>query len=240
MFAQDAAQGLLDYCPMIILLLLAIKLISNKWGYGIQSIPGPFLAAYTDLWRFIVVWRRRPEVHHIRLHRQYGDIVRLGPNSVSITDLEAVKKIYALNSGFVKSDFYPVQQTISKGKRLYTLFTSTDEKFHAKLRRAVANAYSMSSLVQFEPLVDSTIEVFLKELGSRFGDKSGEEGVCDFGTWLQYYAFDVIGELSFSKRLGFVEEGRDVDGIIGNLESLLNYVSVVRRFRCLNLYWELD
>jgi hypothetical protein len=91
-------------------------------------------------------------------------------------------------------------------------------------------------------LVDSTIQVFLDELESRFGDKEGEEGICDFGVWLQYYAFDVIVELSFSQRLGFVEEGRDVDGIIGNLESLLNYVSVVCTFplgnMCVNpLMW---
>jgi hypothetical protein len=227
MFLQDAAQLLKGYWLVLICFLLTIKLISNKWRYGLHNVPGPWLAAYTDLWRFIIVWRRRPEVHHMRLHRQYGDIVRFGPNSVAITDMDAVKKIYALNSGFVKSDFYPVQQTISKGKRLYTLFTSIDEKFHVKLRRAVANAYSMSSLVQFEPLVDSTIEVFLDQLESRFGDKEGEDGVCDFGVWLQYYAFDVIGELSFSQRLGFVEEGRDVDGIIRNLESLLDYVSLV-------------
>jgi hypothetical protein len=85
----------------------------------------------------------------------------------------------------------------------------------------------MSSLVQFEPLVDSTIEIFLEQLESRFEGKLGSDGICDFGTWLQYYAFDVIGELSFSKRLGFIERGQDVNGIIANLEGLLNYVSVV-------------
>lgn len=36
-------------------------------------------------------------------------------------------------------------------------------------------------------------------------------------------AFDVIGELTFSKSLGFLERGSDVDGIITALEAMLDY-----------------
>lgn len=36
-------------------------------------------------------------------------------------------------------------------------------------------------------------------------------------------AFDVIGELTFSKPLGFLEKGTDVDGIIAALENMLDY-----------------
>lgn len=85
----------------------------------------------------------------------------------------------------------------------------------------------MSTLVQFEPFVDSTTTEFLNQLEKRFADRAGDDGICDFGAWLQYYAFDVIGELTYSKRLGFVDEGKDIDGIIAALERLLNYASVV-------------
>ncbi|KAM0273135.1 hypothetical protein ACHAQH_008484 [Verticillium albo-atrum] len=107
------------------------------------------------------------------------------------------------------------------------MFNTTDEKFHAKLRRAVSSAYSMSTLVNFEPLVDSTSEEFLRQLKHRFTRNEQANGELDFGQWLQFYAFDVIGELTYSKRLGFVDRGVDVDDIIHNLEGLLNYVSVV-------------
>lgn len=85
----------------------------------------------------------------------------------------------------------------------------------------------MSTLVTFEPLVDATTVAFLEQLKKRFVGRSDKEGTFDFGVWLQYYAFDVIGELTYSKRLGFVDRGMDVDHIIGNLERLLGYVSVV-------------
>lgn len=105
------------------------------------------------------------------------------------------------------------------------MFNTTDEEFHAKLRRAVSNAYAMSSLVQFEPFVDSTTTEFLKQLSERYADRP--DGICDFSAWLQFYAFDVMGELTFSKRLGFVDRGVDVDNIISSNEWLLGYFSVV-------------
>lgn len=121
-----------------------------------------------------------------------------------------------------------MQQTIARGYPLQSLFNTTDERFHARLRRAVANAYAMSTLINFEPLVDSTTNEFLKQLSHRYADRKGSLAICDFGAWLQYYAFDVIGELTYSKRLGFLDRGIDVDRIISNLEWLLDYVSIVR------------
>lgn len=107
------------------------------------------------------------------------------------------------------------------------MFNTANDRYHAKLRRSVSNAYAMSTLVAFEPFVDSTSTEFLKQLKVRFADRPGDDGICDFGAWLQFYAFDVIGELTFSKRLGFVEKGADVDNIIRDLESFLDYVSWV-------------
>lgn len=100
----------------------------------------------------------------------------------------------------------------------------TDESEHAKTKRLIAHAYSLSTLVEFEPLVDSTTEVFLQELDRRYA-QTGQ--VCDFGKWLQYFAFDVIGELTFSKRLGFLETGEDVSNIIRAIGANFDYFSVL-------------
>jgi hypothetical protein len=64
-----------------------------------------------------------------------------------------------------------------------------DEDKHALLRRPVAHAYAMTTLVDFEPLVDSTSKVFMREIENRF-ILPGKE--CDLAKWLQMYAFDVM------------------------------------------------
>ncbi|RSL89717.1 hypothetical protein CEP52_014809 [Fusarium oligoseptatum] len=216
-----------SFATAILWLLTSIllRLLVNKYGQGLNNIPGPWLAGFTDLWRLFIVRGRRAQEVHIELHKKYGPMVRLGPRAVSVADPEAIKIIYSPSSGYSKSAFYPVQQALAKGNRLETMFNTANDRYHARLRRSVSNAYAMSTLVAFEPFVDSTSTEFLKQLKSRFADRAGDEGICDFGAWLQYYAFDVIGELTFSKRLGFVETGRDVDNIIRDLEGFLNYVS---------------
>ena len=205
--------------------LLLLRLFYSRYFHGINHIPGPFVASCTDLWRLRQAQKRRPELSHIRLHQKYGPLVRIGPNAVSVSDPQAISVIYALNGGFVKSNFYAVQQTLARGRRLFTLFTSLDDKFHAKLRRAVSNAYAMSTLVQFEKYIDSTTTAFLKQMKVQFVDQPGH--VCNFSTWLQWYAFDVVGELTFSKRLGFLDRGEDVEGIIQSIEWMLDYAAVV-------------
>ena len=102
------------------------------------------------------------------------------------------------------------------------------------MKRLVANAYALSTLVEFEPLVDSTTHYFLNQLE----EQSGE---IDLGAWLQFYAFDVMGELTFSRRLGFLEQGKDVQGIIGSISRNFEYFSLMGQMpwldNCLGKNW---
>ncbi len=82
----------------------------------------------------------------------------------------------------------------------------------------------MSTLVQYEPFVDSTTELFVSQTDKIYA-QTGKP--CDFSTWLQFYAFDVIGEMTYSKRHGFVEQNKDIDGIVAYLGKLFSYVAPV-------------
>ena len=86
----------------LIFVVLVAYFAKNRFTRGLQKYPGPFLASLTDWWRFIDVMGRRPDITHIKLHRELGDIVRLGPNSLSFADPKALKTIYGLNKGFIK------------------------------------------------------------------------------------------------------------------------------------------
>ena len=134
-----------------------------------------------------------------------------------------------------KSEFYPVQQAIANGRRLQSLFSTTDEGYHAKYRRCVNNAFAMSSLVSYEPLVDSTTDAFIEQTTKRYCE-SGKP--CNFSRWLQYFAFDVIGDLTWSKRIGFVDRDEDVDGIVEFIGSFLSYAGPVGQMPWMDLLME--
>ena len=90
-------KGLIAFVAVVVLYLL-----SNKYRRGLSSLPGPRLAAYSSLWRYLDVRGGQAHQTAIRLHRKYGDVVRIGPNHVSISDPREIKKIYGLKSGYTK------------------------------------------------------------------------------------------------------------------------------------------
>lgn len=61
---------------------------------SLRRIPGPFLASITKLW---IVNKQRSFKRHevdIALHKKYGPIVRVAPNEVMVSGLEAFRTIY--------------------------------------------------------------------------------------------------------------------------------------------------
>ena len=94
-------SGLHTWVLYLIPLPLLLFLASNYWR--LRHVPGPFLAAFTDLWRLFVVWGGKAEQVQIELHKKYGDVVRLGPNCVSISLPDVVGDIYGIGKGFIKA-----------------------------------------------------------------------------------------------------------------------------------------
>nr|KAK5441755.1 hypothetical protein LTR18_006677 [Exophiala xenobiotica] len=207
--------------PSLLVGLILIHLVVNKYyRRQLNSIPGPFLAGFTDLWRFFDALFANPHETHIKLHRQTGSsLVRIGPRTVSVSDPALIPKIYGLNSGFTKTKFYTLHMLSYNGQFTPSLFTTLDETYHSKYKRPIANAYSMSTMVDFEPLIDSTSALFM----SRLDEFVASKDIFDFGQWLQMYAFDVIGEVVFSTKLGFLESRSDVDGIMADIRTKVFY-----------------
>lgn len=113
---------------------------------------------------------------------------------------------------------------MSKGHTVTSLFSTTDNAFHAQFRRGVSAAFAMSSLVQYEQFVDSTTRIFMQQTERLFA-RTGQ--VCNLADWIQYYAFDVIGEITYSTRHGFVEGNEDVNGLIKSLHWVFDYAAPV-------------
>ena len=101
------------------------------------------------------------------------------------------------------------------------VFSVRDELRHRAIKRPVANAYSMSSLKELEPMNDDCSAIFTRKLEGLVGQD------IDLGRWVHWYAFDVISSITFSNRLGFMERERDVNDIIAAIEGRLVYNSIV-------------
>ncbi|KAI0450404.1 cytochrome P450 [Xylaria acuta] len=191
----------------------------------LRSVPGPFLARCSDLWYAWHAKKGRWEVRNIELHRKHGAIVRYGPNRYSISDPEAMGTIYGHGTRFAKSSWYYAWAPPDG----WNLFADRSIQRHANTRRQLQSTYSMTSLVSYEPYVDHCADIFEQRLS-----EISEAGTAvDMGHWLQCYAFDVIGEITYGKRIGFLDQGADIQGIMHELESHLIYgvlIGIYARF----------
>ena len=109
-----------------------------------------------------------------------------------------------------------------------SLFTTRDPAYHSALKKPVAQLFSMTNMRNYEPHADECTAIFLESMKDLQGTP------VDLASWLQWYAFDVIGNITFQRKFGFMEQRRDVDGMIRGIDEALKYVKVVGMFPALH------
>ncbi|KAL2839393.1 cytochrome P450 [Aspergillus pseudoustus] len=192
--------------------------------HPLREVPGPLSARFTRLWYLRAVNKGDFEKTNINLHKAYGPIVRIAPGQYSIDDPEAIRTIYSHSSSFVKAPWYLASSNPNPVSR--DLFTDVDPRRHGVNRRKVASLYSMTSLVQMESCVTECTAVLMERL-EEFA-ASGQS--FNLQQWMQFYAFDAIGLITVNKRFGFLDSGKDQDGLIAALHSYLVYAAHVGIF----------
>ena len=167
--------------PSILFALIALT--ARYFNQGLHRFPGPLLAKFSQLWLLIDIWRNKHHLTAIALHEKHGNVVRLGPNVLSLADPADIKLVYGIGKRFNKSAFY---KTFTSFRVESNIFSEQDVNVHAALKKPVVSAYSMSSLTNYEPYIDEQIETFLSRLHEEF--VAGPQGQKPFemASWLQY------------------------------------------------------
>ncbi len=171
------------YQILILLFIFSFLVIYLRAFSGpLGKIPGPFSARLSRLW--MVRHSRDGDMHRkiIELHRKNGEVIRTGPNGVSVSDLSASKKIYGAGTKFLKSDWYSAWQ----GHRKFDLSAERDEKTHASQRRLVSKIYAMESLKDLEKYVDHAIAHSVKIMHER------QNKNVNMGLFVRLFAFGNI------------------------------------------------
>ncbi|EXJ71095.1 uncharacterized protein A1O5_06088 [Cladophialophora psammophila CBS 110553] len=205
---------------LVLLLLLVARGLYKRYNSPLSTWPGPLLASCSRVWKFWVTYKGHSEHDYMDLHRKYGPIVRTGPNELSFASPEAAKDIFAVGKGVEKTDFYWVFPPAENPD----VFTEIREWKHAQLKRFTVQPYSLASLQK----MSSSIDAIEKELMDRLdGFANAGQRRCNLGDYLHYFAFDVLGEVAFSHRYGFVGTGTDVEGCIKYIDDVQFYDGLV-------------
>ncbi len=86
----------------ILLLPVLYYLLPYLGNWSLLKVPGPLVAALSNLWLMYQCRRGRRYKAVDELHKKYGKVVRIQPNHVSIADDSAIPIIYGHGNGFLK------------------------------------------------------------------------------------------------------------------------------------------
>ncbi|KAH7089414.1 cytochrome P450 [Paraphoma chrysanthemicola] len=184
-----------------------------------RDVPGPLLARITRWYEFFAVLRGDSNVEYMKLHNRFGHVVRMGPNRYSFSDPRDVRIIYELGGKFIKSEFY--HPLLAPKPDDQNIFAIRDPAVHKARRRKIANLYSMSTMVSYEGAVDRMNKICMGKL-TALASKGRKFSLPNF---LQWYAFDVIGEITFNESFRMMENEGDVTGMIDGIHKANNYLA---------------
>ncbi|KAL4741810.1 cytochrome P450 [Aspergillus similis] len=218
-----ANAGLWMQVPAVLVVLLLSKLIWDAFFSSLRVFDGPLPAKFTDVWRAQQAFGGHIDRTYTKLHRKYGSVVRIGPNALSISDPSMIRVIYSTRNPWKKSEAYRPNDVVLNGQRVSNLFNTQDEKWHNQNILPIRHLWQMTKVLEYEPLIDETLNKFVDKLTARFG--GGE--VCPADEWIGYFAWDVTANFSFGRHYGFIDQEKDVDNLITDSTKGLIYFAPV-------------
>ncbi|KAJ3508424.1 hypothetical protein NLJ89_g5763 [Agrocybe chaxingu] len=146
------------------------------------------------------------------MHDAYGPIVRIGPNEISVTEVDMLPNILG-TSGMPKGPMWEGRSSVpSKKRKLNDHLTSTrDLRRHAQLRRPWNAAFKPAAVANYAEFLVARSEQFVTKLKEVL--RSPDTQRVDIALWVNYLAFDVVGDLAFGGVYSFLADG-DRDDIL--------------------------
>lgn len=90
------------WAPSLALIFSLVVFSLGRTWIQQSHIPGPILASISNFPRLSWAYSSKAHLVHIKLHEQHGDLVRIGPNCISVGDPREISKIYGIAANFKK------------------------------------------------------------------------------------------------------------------------------------------
>ncbi|KAI0502885.1 cytochrome P450 monooxygenase-like protein [Xylaria bambusicola] len=196
-FSYAARLTVISYGAYVTTLFTSI-LVYRAFFHPLRHFPGPKLARLSQFYHFFRIRAKVDNYRHLdRLHAQYGEYVRVGPNLLSISDPSMIEIIFHPQSQFNKAEWYDIANP------LLNLVQLRDRAEHDRRRRHGWDlAFTTKALRSYDSRVLKYADQFVTQMQRRVGQ------AVNVTDWLEWYAFDVMGDLAFGRSFKALEHGK--------------------------------
>lgn len=146
------------------------------------------------------------------MHKKHP-IIRIGPNSLSYGDLNAIRDIYGHGTKCYKDVFYQTEAGLH-----FNLGNVIDKQDHARKRKMLAGAFVMKNVQAWEFKVAENVAHFIEAcdkhctapLPESCQPPDPKDLTFDFRTWTNFFTIDAIANIALSEKLGVLRTGNDL------------------------------
>jgi cytochrome P450 len=171
-----------------------------------SSVPGPFIARLTSKWFLMADLAGNKASTVDALHKKYGPVVRVAPNELVFSSVEAIKPIYGTGTTVVKSAAYENFGRLG-------MFQMQDPAMHRERQKRVAHIFAPTYLGEMEPLIQDVVKKLEAAITKRVGQ------TVDALHWCRMTALDISGDILLGKSFGAFAGDGEAPAYVHHLDN---------------------
>ncbi|CAK7200233.1 hypothetical protein SEUCBS139899_002924 [Sporothrix eucalyptigena] len=172
--------------------------IYNLFFHPLRHFPGPKLWAISKVPYARVYTSGTGHLKILELHKKYGDIVRIGPSSLSLS--------YPAAWNDVCGHRVQGQQENPKDPDFWRdhkhAIISANREDHARMRKVLSHGFSAKAMQAQQPLILRYVTMMTDKLKVAVKNEPSQNVVA----WYNWTTFDVIGDLVFGEPFGCLDK----------------------------------
>ncbi|KAJ8514807.1 hypothetical protein ONZ45_g7704 [Pleurotus djamor] len=188
---------------------LVISVLSYRLSplHPLARYPGPVLYKATRWWPALVCLSGKQHLRYEELHRQYGNVVRVGPNELSIIDPEAINPLMGA-SELPKGPCWIGRQADMESHSLPGVQTIEE---HSRRRKPWNRAMSTAAVKDYQAVLVKRVRQLASTLAK-------QRGSVDLSLWINRFTYDFMSDMGFGGGSEMMRDG-DKEGLLKLLSN---------------------
>ncbi|KAF9465832.1 cytochrome P450 [Collybia nuda] len=187
------------YTAFLLSVGLSIVLYRLSPFHPLAGFPGPVMNKITQFRSIWIQWEGHQYLINKRLHEKYGAFVRVGPNELSVTDIDIALAILG-PGGLPKGRFYEARHDPRAPGNVLVLRGQA----HTDRRRIWSRAFTNESLEEYD-------EPLLKRVQYLIDRLAGAPAPTDLSLVISLFALDFMSDMAFGGGFDMLRD--DSDGL---------------------------
>lgn len=188
------------HAPVIIggylLGLYSSMVVYRIFFHRLRHFPGPKLASVSKLWHVFHALDSRNHQLFERLHEQYGDYVRIGPNEIAAFHPAAHLVLEGSATECTKSDIFDLMEPD------HSLVLMRDQQKHNARRSVWTRMLTSKAVAEYKPRM--LIEV--ERVKRRLSQAAENNEALTLNDMMYWFTYDVMGRCGFDKEFNQVQK----------------------------------